>query len=359
MLPWSSDNNPNGWIEPTTYCQLCCPGCYRGLDLKGHKPLHADLDIMESHIDWLINNRNIHTLSIAGGDPLLYPHLSELVRYASQKKLRTMIYTNGIDLNEEYLIKLKNAGATQIVIHIDVFQGRKNCSTEQEANAIRNEFCNLFRKVGDVNLGFIQPLSRESLKDLEISNRFFINNRDMVNLVVYTLYRKIGWETGKFSGITADLKMSDVVQEQIKTGAFKPASCLKATKNSGEPSWLFSYSVGTSNKILGFFDKKITRSIHTRYFKRKNRYLFISRNNRVHLSGLFGLFFFGSAARIILNPAAWFTKLYFQTFLILRGPIKTGDGWDLCEGCPDAVYDGEKLLPSCILNELEKKKKVS
>jgi len=29
-LPWKELDNPNGWLEPTTYCNICCLGCYRG-----------------------------------------------------------------------------------------------------------------------------------------------------------------------------------------------------------------------------------------------------------------------------------------------------------------------------------------
>ncbi|MBN1118627.1 MAG: radical SAM protein, partial [Bacteroidales bacterium] len=191
-LPWREDNNPNGWIEPTTFCQLKCPGCYRGVDKKTHRAEHEDLQKMKSHVDWLISNRNIHTLSIAGGDPMVYPFLEELISYAAHKNLRTMVYTNGVDLDEARLFKLKSAGVTQIVIHIDIYQGRKNCATEEQADALREEFCNLFRKVKGVNLGFIQPLSRETLADISKSNAFFVRNRDVINLVVYTLYREIG-----------------------------------------------------------------------------------------------------------------------------------------------------------------------
>jgi len=49
-LPWSSKDNPNGWIEPTTFCQLKCPGCYRGLDKENPKYVHEDLEKMKKQI---------------------------------------------------------------------------------------------------------------------------------------------------------------------------------------------------------------------------------------------------------------------------------------------------------------------
>ena len=47
LLPWSETDNPNGWIEPTTYCQLKCPGCYRGLDRQGYVSAHADFGVLQ------------------------------------------------------------------------------------------------------------------------------------------------------------------------------------------------------------------------------------------------------------------------------------------------------------------------
>ena len=30
-IPWTKHDNPNGWIEVTTECQLDCQGCYRAV----------------------------------------------------------------------------------------------------------------------------------------------------------------------------------------------------------------------------------------------------------------------------------------------------------------------------------------
>ena len=54
-----------------------------GEDKSSHKPVHIELVELKKQIDWFIEKRNIHTLSIAGGEPLLYPSILELVKYAS------------------------------------------------------------------------------------------------------------------------------------------------------------------------------------------------------------------------------------------------------------------------------------
>src|SRR3972149_5333251 len=81
-LPWTTFNNPNGWIEPTTYCQLACPGCYRGLDLPNPTRKNTDLVLIKKEIDHLIKIRKIKILAIAGGEPLMYPQLNTNSRNA-------------------------------------------------------------------------------------------------------------------------------------------------------------------------------------------------------------------------------------------------------------------------------------
>lgn len=356
-LEWTDSNNPNGWIEPTTYCQLKCPGCYRGLDKEMHRPVHIPLNKVLKDIESLIAQRNIHTLSIAGGEPLMYPHLQEVIQYAQGKNLRTVIYTNGIGLNREILQQLRDSGLTQAVIHIDKFQHRTPNDSDEELFELRRKYCELFREIKGVNLGFIQPLCREWLGDVMSLTDFYTINRDVVNLVVFTLYTPIGGEYEKRYTMNTNITMADVMELLEELKVYKPSSYLPGTIDKDEPSWAFSYSIGTKDSIYGFIDKKVIAQIQKRYFSKHNRYLFISRNNSVKFSGLFKLSFYRSMFGILLNSLANYSKskkgLYFQTYLVIRGPHKKGDQWDLCDGCPDAIIHNNKLVPSCLLEELK------
>ena len=74
-FPWTLADNSISWLEPTSECNLKCDGCYRDNIKGGHKPLDevkADLDVFQSQ-------RKSDCISIAGGDPLLYPDIIELV----------------------------------------------------------------------------------------------------------------------------------------------------------------------------------------------------------------------------------------------------------------------------------------
>src|SRR5262245_40617184 len=73
-MPWSLTDNPIGWVETTDTCNITCEGCYRDR-LVGHKAL---VDV-KAEIDFMRHERNCDNVSIAGGEPLLHPHLEEIV----------------------------------------------------------------------------------------------------------------------------------------------------------------------------------------------------------------------------------------------------------------------------------------
>ena len=190
-LPFTKDDNPDGWIEVTTFCQLKCPGCYRGLAEEDPKRLHEDLEKMKSEIDNFIESRNIQTLSIAGGEPLLYPKIKEVIEYASSKGVKTKVFTNGVALTEHRLKDLKEAGVTEFVVHIDKYQNRPDMKDMKNTNELREKFCKLFREVKDVNLGFIMPVSGEDYSDLLDTIELCKDNSDVVNLLVLSPYKDV------------------------------------------------------------------------------------------------------------------------------------------------------------------------
>jgi MoaA/NifB/PqqE/SkfB family radical SAM enzyme len=72
-LPWSMNDNPIAWIEVTDICNIHCEGCYRQY-MTGHKTLEQLKEEVLFFKQW----RNPDNFSIAGGEPLIHPHIVEL-----------------------------------------------------------------------------------------------------------------------------------------------------------------------------------------------------------------------------------------------------------------------------------------
>lgn len=359
-LPWTEKDNPNGWIEPTTHCQLKCPGCYRGADKENHVRQHLELSDLKQQVDWFVQNRNVHTISLAGGEPLLYPHIDELISYIASKKCRSMLYTNGVALSNERIKQLKTAGLTQVVIHIDRFQERPDLKKNATPNTLREKFCSLFREIKDIRLGFIQPVSLDCFDEVKAIMQLAQQNIDVVNLIVFTLYREICWNDETKKQINTEITTRQLVEKMQEFDNFKPAAFLPSTVSNNDPTWLFGIKTGVPEMKLGYFSPDLYQFSHERYRNKYKRHLFISRNNEIKPGSLLKLIFQKNIRSILKK---WYSgrftgkikaqKLYFQTFLILRGPLKNEKKWDLCQGCPDRMLYEGKLVPSCILEDLK------
>jgi hypothetical protein len=361
-LPWSELDNPNGWIEPTTYCNIACLGCYRGVDKPDHQMFHLELEELKSQIDWFVSKRNVHTISIAGGEPLMYPHIFELISYAAKAKCRVMLYTNGVLLTREMALKLAEAGLTQVVVHVDRFQSRPDIKQGETFMQLRERFVEIFKTIPKLRLGFIQPISADCSDELNHMMDFLNKNMDIVNLMVFTLYHNICWNEGANSNPNTDISMQQVVNMIGLKHGFVPAAYLPSMANPEEPTWLFSQRVGLPNQIFGYFSSSFYRFAHKRYREKHNKHLFISRTNSIDASGLWRFLGWTSVRRILYNFLKFkfsskkkvSNTLFFQTILVLRGPEKKAGKWDLCNGCPDRMIYKGKLVPSCILEDLRK-----
>ncbi|MCK9597256.1 radical SAM protein [Candidatus Pacearchaeota archaeon] len=99
----------------TDKCNFSCPYC-RGIrkDCVGEQSLPNMMSIINT---W--SKDNLRNIRFSGGEPTLYPHLIEAVRYARDCGIkRIAISTNGYSLTKYYL-ELINAGVNDISISLD------------------------------------------------------------------------------------------------------------------------------------------------------------------------------------------------------------------------------------------------
>ena len=95
LLPWSKRDNPGGWVEVTDECDLFCPGCYRH-HLEGHRPLAE----VKKDILTVQKFTNCDRMAIAGGEPLLYPQLVEVIEFIARHNMKPLLLTNGMKLTK-------------------------------------------------------------------------------------------------------------------------------------------------------------------------------------------------------------------------------------------------------------------
>lgn len=93
------------WEPCNMRCKFCFAPFYDAKKLlpKGHLPKEKSLELIQRIADF-----GFQKITFAGGEPTLCPWISELIAFAKEKGLTTMLVTNGTRLTEEFLNSNKN-----------------------------------------------------------------------------------------------------------------------------------------------------------------------------------------------------------------------------------------------------------
>ncbi|MCB9245277.1 MAG: SPASM domain-containing protein [Flavobacteriales bacterium] len=105
-------------IEPTTSCNLRCPHCPSGLRSFSRPTGMLNPEMNKRIIDQLGTTLSYITYYFQG-EPLLHPGFSEMVHYASSKKIYTASSTNAHHLNRSTCDTLIDSGLSKLIISID------------------------------------------------------------------------------------------------------------------------------------------------------------------------------------------------------------------------------------------------
>jgi sulfatase maturation enzyme AslB (radical SAM superfamily) len=103
------------YLEVTNKCNANCIFCKRS---DVHKPLmHMDFDMFKAIVDAAPYTTQVHTQGF--GEPLMYPHLIDAIKYCKERNKRVVFYTNASLLDDDMAIKLLETGVDQIRFSVD------------------------------------------------------------------------------------------------------------------------------------------------------------------------------------------------------------------------------------------------
>lgn len=377
-LPWSLPDNPIAWLEPTQACNLACDGCYR----KNVK-VHKSLDEVQADLDVFARLRNFDGVSIAGGDPLVYPELPEIVRRVTKMGRKAVVNTNGLAMTRELLSELKEAGLVGLTFHVDSRQGRPGWrdKTEVEMNALRSTYAELVASVGGLACAFNSTVYEETLHEVPELVRWAERNIDTVQTMVFITYRAAqvagfdyyaGSEKAKVEELVYSLdrpRRTDITSREVVDvirGAipdFEPCAYLNGTAQPDSFKWLLGMRVGRPGRTHGWVGARFMEATQVGYHLLSGRYMSYAppaalSTGRSVLAGLWPLDAGVRAAAgawgrsLLRHPLDLLKKLHLQTIVVIQPIDLMADGTDnMCDGCPDmTVHDG-KLVWSCRLEE--------
>jgi organic radical activating enzyme len=375
-LPWSMNDNAIAWLEITDICNLYCEGCYRQR-ITGHKTLEQVKEEVLFFKRW----RNPDNVSIAGGEPLIYPHIVELVAFIKEHKMKPIVLTNAMALTPELLKELKKAGLAGFTIHIDSHQNRPNWKgkTEKELNVLRQSCAEMVAKEKDLYVIFNATIYPSSYHEIPDIVRWGQANIDKVHGLVFITYRTATTDTSVALDNTKQAvdfsKLSYVrnsFDEKFVTGPevvqiiketcpeYEPSAYLGGTLRHDSFKWTAGALIASKRKVFGSVGKRTMELAQTTHHLFNGTYLAYLSQAKIGrkifmLSALDKVV--GKASRnywsnIFRRPASLFEGVYVQSIGIIQAPDVLPNGQaDMCDSCPDMTYYDGKLINSCRMDE--------
>lgn len=378
-FPWSSNDNPIGWLEVTDKCNIYCRGCYRMNGKAGHKTLAQ----IKEEIDILHDMRNCDNISIAGGEPLLHPEIVEIVAYIKSLKMKPLILTNGVLLvdNRPLMLELKKAGAVGFTFHVDSEQNRPHFKgkTEKELCDLRLEYAKMVASVGGMTAIFGMTVYPTNVDQVPEVVRWANEHIDIVHGLVFITFRGAPMD-GSYNYFVNGQQISntdltyttednsetyitsEAVYDKIKEvhPHYEPAAYLGGTQTHSRATWVSAVQIGSKKRMYGSLGPKLMELIQASHHLWTGTYLIYQHSNRLSKLSFAGALIdkgmraiHGQYWRDILSdPLMAFRPVYWQSIGIVQGPDMLADGrMDMCESCPDmTVWEG-KLVHSCRMDE--------
>lgn len=86
----------------TKECNFKCKYCFARFDEMSSQPMLSEEDSLKL-IKMLADSGHFNKINFVGGEPMLVPHLSRLIKYAKECGLRTSVVTNGSRLSTDWV----------------------------------------------------------------------------------------------------------------------------------------------------------------------------------------------------------------------------------------------------------------
>ncbi len=375
-LPWSLNDNPIAWLEVTDICNLHCEGCYRQ-HITGHKTLEQVKEEVLLFKRW----RNPDNVSIAGGEPLIYPHIVDLVAFIAQNRIKPIILTNGMALNAALLRELKRAGLAGFTLHVDSHQERPHWKgkTEADLNALRQEYADLIARETELYVVFNSTVYPSTLNEIPDVVRWGQANMDRVHGLVFITYRTAttGAHVARDAGDqVVDLGQLSYARESFEETfvtapdvcrvitetcpVFQPAAYLGGTVRHDSFKWTISAVIGSKQGVFGSVGKQTMEFAQAGHHLFKGAYLAYLSETRFGRA----VFFLSpwdkevrqAAGRwmnsVLKRPASLFEPVHLQSIGIIQAPDLMPDGRaDMCDSCPDITIHQGQFVNSCRMDE--------
>ncbi len=368
VLPWAGKDVPHAMLDINRGCDVRCLACY-----NSRPPENKSLAKIAQNLDALLRLRRLHTVTIAGGEPLLHPDLDEVIRLAVGRGLRVALATNAQRLDAQRAASLAAAGLNLALLHIDAGQVRADLPDPLDRAALRTLRTGKFAILHDhgIHCGMLSTVFGNRLDDVADTIGLLMDLPSLRYLVFtgHADFPKFGVVAGSleqglksnFTGGAATFRQTtNALCGEFMRNRFnaRPFAVLPSRGAMHYDAWLSYQAVAAYQDGCRVDQTFLSSSLVERGGIRalralQGRYTFFHdespRTQRIQLmlNALAGGRLPRNAA--MLRHAIGGRDLVSKHIVFQQGPTPDASGaLTVCRDCPDAVMVDGRLLPVCL-----------
>lgn len=363
---------PHAVIDILRECNIACRACYNAPPYPPPKPF----EVIQEEVETLLRMRRLSSISILGGEATLHPELCRIIRFIRQKGLHPELITNGLEIDETYCRKLKEAGLAVIYFHIERGQKRPDLPqnhTLDDINRLRTEKTLLASNAG-LDVGLILTAFPGAMEDVQDVISFTLKTPE-VNYLLVTLYRDHSGVKTLHGNIISGFKGTGTPPDETtkqsnvffsewmnREFGFSPFAFMGSNLDPDDPRWL-SYLIGSvyqadESHYVEHIKPSLLEKAAMLLFRMAGRYpMYMEQNadrfrHQLRLNGLMG----GrrQANKELVRQSKHHGARLTAKRLLFQNPAElTADGKLIhCKSCPDAVLKNGVLVPVCITDNV-------
>ena len=198
----------------TYYCNMSCTMCGQVYSKRRVKEYaYLSLEMIKSQVE---KCKDLKSVYLFGGEPLLYPEFDELVKYLYEKKLAVIMTTNGLELHKHMDCILNYVTDISISIDSNIKADFEKIRSKNTYEKVMDNYRLLLdecrRRKSNLQIGLNIVIMKENCRYLLELNEYFHKDIDKINRINYevpiTINQCVGEEYQKICdkqfGIKAD-----------------------------------------------------------------------------------------------------------------------------------------------------------
>ena len=198
-MPWTDRTLPNAMIDVTDLCNTPCRVCFHRAG-----PHHRSMDRIRRDFEDAKRLRNLHTVTLSGGEPTLHPDLCDVVRMIKAEGFHVFLLTNGLLTDDAYLARLRQAGLDSVLFHVDPGQTRPDLPGQPSFEDVKARLNVLIAGAARVGLDVSISTTLYRWEQLPELADYFLRHPDVTFLSLSKAVDVAGFFGGRDTGRVAD-----------------------------------------------------------------------------------------------------------------------------------------------------------